>query len=84
MSAADAADEIRKELKQEYPQLYTMFWGNRDKGQGLYYEYYKSLEPEKLDFCIKGDGKIEVYDTWKLDYATNPNGCFVYITLCYN
>lgn len=80
MTSEEAADEIRKQLKEKYPEIYENFWGDKDAMFGLYYEYYNSIEPASLDFCLREDG-IDVYDTWMLDHATNPYGRAVYVTL---
>ena len=81
MDADDVADEIRRQLKDKFPDLYNSYWGNEDDIYGSYREYFFSIDPGKLDFCLKEGGKVEVYDTWMLDHATNPNGVTVYVTL---
>lgn len=81
MSSEELANEIKGMLKEGYPQLYERFWGNEDESYGFYAECFEKINPATLDFCISEDGKIKVYDQWGLDYATNPNGLLVYVTL---
>ena len=81
MSSEELANEIKGMLKEGYPELYERFWGNEDESYGFYAECFEKINPATLDFCISEDGKIEVYDQWGLDYATNPNGLLVYVTL---
>lgn len=81
MSSEELAKEIKGMLKEGYPELYERFWGNEDESYGFYAECFEKINPATLDFCISEDGKIEVYDQWGLDYATNPNGLLVYVTL---
>ena len=77
MSSEEAADEIRKQLKKNYPFFYEIYWGNSDD----YKEYYNSIDPLKLDFCPNEDNEILVYDSWGLPYGDNANGLEVYVTL---
>ena len=81
MDADDVADEIRRQLKDKFPDLYNSYWGNEDDTYISYRKYFLSIDPDKLDFCLREGGKVEVYDTWMLDHATNPNGVTVYVTL---
>jgi len=81
MSSEELANEIKEMLKEGYPELYERFWGNEDESYRFYAECFEKINPATLDFCISEDGKIEVYDQWGLDYATNPNGLLVYVTL---
>ena len=80
-ATGELADEIRMLLKQNYPSLYQHFWGDENAMSGYYYKYFETLDIGKLDFSITEDGRIEVYDSWGLDNATNPDGLSVYVTL---
>lgn len=81
MSSEEAADEIRKQLKENYPFFYEMYWGNSDDYKEYYRDYYNSIDPLKLDFCPNENNEILVYDSWGLPYGDNTNGLEVYVTL---
>ena len=81
MSSEEAADEIRKQLKENYPFFYDMYWGNSDDYKEYYRDYYNSIDPLKLDFCPNENNEILVYDSWGLPYGDNTNGLEVYVTL---
>ena len=81
MSSEEAADEIRKQLKENYPFFYEMYWGNSDDYKEYYRDYYNSIDPLKLDFCPNENNEIFVYDSWGLPYGDNANGLVVYVTL---
>lgn len=79
MSVDAVADEIRRQLKDNYPELYAMYWGNENAAYKSYRNYYQTLEPSKLDFSLNANGTVNVYDTWMLDYATNPQGSIMVV-----
>lgn len=81
MSSEEAADEIRKQLKENYPFFHEMYWGNSDDYKEYYRDYYNSIDPLKLDFCPNENNEILVYDSWGLPYGDNTNGLEVYVTL---
>ena len=81
ISSEEAADEIRKQLKENYPFFYEMYWGNSDDYKEYYRDYYNSIDPLKLDFCPNENNEILVYDSWGLPYGDNTNGLEVYVTL---
>lgn len=81
MSSEEAADEIRKQLKENYPFFYDMYWGNSDDYKEYYRDYYNSIDPLTLDFCPNENNEILVYDSWGLPYGDNTNGLEVYVTL---
>ena len=80
-SSEELAEEIRFQLKSKYPTLYSHYWGNKNICLGAYYEYYNSIDPSDLEFVVREDGLIDIYDTWGLDYATNSCGYAVYVTI---
>ncbi len=77
----ELAEIIRLKLKKEYPELFSLFWNNEAACDGYCSDYYNSLNPEGFDFCLKDDGSIEIYDSWGLDNATNPDGNKIYVVI---
>ncbi len=81
MSLDEAADEIRKQLRENYPFFYEMYWGNNDDDKEYYRDYYNSIDPLTLDFCPNENNEILVYDSWELPYGDNANGLEVHVIL---